>query len=247
MAPLTAGSVLGNAIPAPPSISSASAPTVGSPSPVPHPSVLSQLECLKCDLPPMIKFIPRAARQHCATLLTRLILDIVSKSDGLEEWTKFLAFGRYILTRPVKGGSRKNLSSIIISRCNNFRVTFAKGEQPVADGKEGSISKGKKDKKDGKSAGRDSRAALGRGVASRLEEGNFKGALRLLTSDDSLAMQTAATLSALKEKHPTAPQDRRIPPLVSHPQMSVGDALVRKALFSFPPGSTAGPDDTSSS
>src|SRR6218665_4024977 len=46
-------------------------------------------------------------------------------------------------------------------------------------------------------------------VASKLEEGDFKSAIRLICSEDKPALDTPETLAALKHKHPPAPIDRR--------------------------------------
>ena len=39
-------------------------------------------------------------------------------------------------------------------------------------------------------------------VAAKLEEGNFRGAVKIVSSDESFAPVDASTLSKLKEKHP---------------------------------------------
>ena len=48
-------------------------------------------------------------------------------------------------------------------------------------------------------------------VASKLEEGNFKSAIRLICSEDKPALDTPETLVALIHNHPSAPIDRRTP------------------------------------
>src|SRR6478609_455078 len=93
----------------------------------------------------------------------------------------------------------------------------------------------------------DSGWAMARAVSTRLEEGNFKGAVSLLTSEDSLSVPTSGTLTALLDKHPAAPQDRR--PLLQPDSfkngLSFDEATVRKAVYSFPPGSSGGSDGLS--
>ena len=46
-------------------------------------------------------------------------------------------------------------------------------------------------------------AQLAARVFTKLEEGDFKGAVRLASSEDTLAPLNEATLEALKKKHPT--------------------------------------------
>ena len=40
-------------------------------------------------LPPMIKWIPRAARKHCATLLTKLLMGVVNKPSKVGSGTSY--------------------------------------------------------------------------------------------------------------------------------------------------------------
>ena len=69
----------------------------------------------------------------------------------------------------------------------------------------------KRKKADSRKQG-DSLASLGRRVASKLEDGDFKGAVRLACSDDRMAPHDSATLSALQDKHPSPRLDSDIPP-----------------------------------
>ena len=48
-------------------------------------------------------------------------------------------------------------------------------------------------------------------VSSHLEEGDFRGAIRLASASDTLAPHTAATLQAVKEKHPSPPASHLSP------------------------------------
>jgi hypothetical protein len=81
----------------------------------------------------------------------------------------------------------------------------------------------------------------------KLEEGNYRGAVRLLTSEDGWATNCSETLTLLQSKHPSTPSDRRAPPpsdpLLSHAPFTQDQ--VRGAILSFPPGSASGPDGLS--
>jgi len=76
-----------------------------------------------------------------------------------------------------------------------------------------------------------------------LEDGNVKATVRLLMSADSPAECSQNSLNALREKHPPASSDLSDLPR-SQPDkcMSVNDSEVRKAILSFPAGSSGGPD-----
>ena len=49
---------------------------------------------------------------------------------------------------------------------------------------------------------------LANAVASKLEDGNFKAALRLICSDDTPVPDNQDTFQALLDEHPQAPEDR---------------------------------------
>ena len=72
----------------------------------------------------------------------------------------------------------------------------------------------------------------------------MSGAVRELASAEGLAPQDGDTLRALKEKHPSAPENLSLP---DPPDGSVVPAVateedVRKAIMSFRAGASGGPD-----
>ena len=90
---------------------------------------------------------------------------------------------------------------------------------------------------------RDPNASLAAAVASKIEDGNLRAAIRILSSDEQLAPFSADTTSRLQSRHPTAPADRRpFPDPQSFAPLIVTDDKVRDAIGSFPAGSSGGPD-----
>src|SRR6218665_103523 len=83
-------------------------------------------------------------------------------------------------------------------------------------------------------------------VASKLEEGNFKSAIRLICSEDKPALDTPETLVALIHNHPSAPIDRRTPCDTNSSErfaaLQVSTEEITSAISSFPLGSAGGPD-----
>ena len=79
-------------------------------------------------------------------------------------------------------------------------------------------------------------------ASAKLEEGDVKGAIRILASNDSLAPANATTLDSLRALHPPAPANLRKLPLVAVPPILATANDVRAAILSFPHGSAAGPD-----
>ena len=83
-------------------------------------------------------------------------------------------------------------------------------------------------------------------ITSKVEAGNFRAAVRLLCSEETVAPSNDDTFVALKAKHPAAPSDRRqaiyfkgnvrFLPLQGSPEE------VMKSLKTFPAGSARGPD-----
>jgi len=83
-------------------------------------------------------------------------------------------------------------------------------------------------------------------VSMKLEEGNFKAAVRLICSEDRPAPCLADTLAALTLKHPPPATDKRPATVPSSSSqlnaLQVSDVHVSKAIRFFPAGSAGGPD-----
>ena len=67
-------------------------------------------------LGPLIKHIPRANRMQCADLLSVILRSISSNPTDLNSWRNLLTFGPVILSKPTRGGKRRNVSTIIATR-----------------------------------------------------------------------------------------------------------------------------------
>lgn len=92
---------------------------------------------------------------------------------------------------------------------------------------------------------------LGRQVSRKIEVGDFKGAIRLASSDDTLADFDESTYSTLKSKHPAPHPDtcllppRHMPRSTPHPCWSFLSGFscdVVAAICSIPNGSAGGLD-----
>jgi hypothetical protein len=80
-------------------------------------------------------------------------------------------------------------------------------------------------------------------VTRRLEEGDFRGAVRIASSASGIAKPSSATLQALCDKHPPSPSDfDPPPPPVDIGSVDVCESEVASAIASFPCGSSGGPD-----
>jgi hypothetical protein len=136
---------------------------------------------------PTIKWIPRAARLKCAKLLSSLIRAVLQKPDDVDVWLKLFQFAPAVLSKPARGG-QKNLTNVITRRIVCFPST--KGVGAVLGGKAAKARQRRVEAAD---------TWLARSVSSKLEEGNYKRAVRLLCSDDSQAEVSEATVAALRQ------------------------------------------------
>ena len=143
-------------------------------------------------------------------------------------WRELFSFGQSVLAIPAWGGRRHNLTGIIKKRASAGFDQAPESSQPQSFNYKPS---------------RDEDASLAAAVTAKIEDGNLHAAIRLLCSDEKMAIDSQSNLEKLQEKHPPAAVDRRP---VSRPdpalslQVTAGDVL--KCLRSFPAGSSAGPD-----
>src|SRR6266516_1085493 len=70
-------------------------------------------------------------------------------------------------------------------------------------------------------------------ASSKLQDGDVRGAVRCLTSSETVAPFTNDTIDALKSKHPSCPRDRRPPPSLTSRALVVSEDDIRGAIWSF--------------
>ena len=87
-------------------------------------------------------------------------------------------------------------------------------------------------------------STLRRRVEAKLSDGDVTGAVRLASSNDTLAPFDDETLSGLQSKHPSSSPDIEFPepPNDSSKVLSVSCAVVTRAIRSFKAGSAGGLD-----
>ena len=90
----------------------------------------------------------------------------------------------------------------------------------------------------------DPKQLMAKRVSMKLGEGDYKGAVRIVCSEDTIADITDETISALQEKHPGMHPESRIPspPEEFIPLPDVSEEEVASAIRAFPRGSAGGPD-----
>ena len=180
----------------------------------------------------LLKRIPKALRGPIAGKLTASLNNVVS-SNGFESWESLLCFPRRYLGLPRRGGRRWKLSKMI-----NRRL--------IGDGDGDDVGLGSEPYRSSRKGSPDSLQFLTSRVSSKLEEGDFRGAVRLACSWDTVAEANDTTRAVLSSKHPAPRPDSvlRSPPSSNEVEgalsVVIGDVL--RAVRSFPSGSAGGPD-----
>jgi hypothetical protein len=177
---------------------------------------------------PLIKHIPKSARPACAAHLSKLLRQVTAQPGNSSNWVAVLNWGASILPIPKRGGKRHNVNSVIKKRIDTFLPTGIDLNNCIARRRRNTSSA----------------TLLAQAVSAKLEDGNLKAAIRILNSDDCLAQPSKETLEKLQAKHPPASGGMADLPDISDSDLSVTEDVVRRAVMSFPAGSSGGPDGT---
>jgi hypothetical protein len=174
--------------------------------------------------------IPKGARIVAADALA-VTIDAVTKENSFSNWQRLLLFSANCFQMPLSEPARKGSLTSLIK--NNIMAFLEKRDiaSPAICPKKRRPS--------------NTDYGLGKRVQSKISEGDISGAVRLISSNDTIAPNCTATLEALKSKHPDSFGNEVFPscdavgssaPLQSTPE------LVRSAIVSFPAGSAGGMD-----
>ena len=89
---------------------------------------------------------------------------------------------------------------------------------------------------------KDPKSFLADKISEKISEGNIKGAVQLASSDCSLILPDAETVSILREKHPSKTRSSNSTDTLSSttPQYHTDESEVFQAIHSFPNGSGEG-------
>ena len=179
----------------------------------------------------VMKRIPKGARPPAANLLQKLIRDVLRCQTSPSAWSRLFGFPAACLAKPRRCGKSHNLTTSIVKQIRQYELGAEPDPEPVI----------RRPAQRNKPA-RTQEETIAAMASAKLEDGDVKGAVRLLCSDDTLAPTTAETFAKLGPLHPPAPADRRPAPTTDTPPLQVSTAAVRAAIQSFPAGSAAGPD-----
>src|SRR5277367_3746580 len=181
-----------------------------------------------------LRRVPQGARQRAAQAFGARLQALLAAPEDLDRWREALQFAD-CLAQPLRGGKRHNLTTQIVTQIDRT----ARGMGPALDDSQAPDSGGNAQRK---RKVRDEQDGAVRRASAKLQEGDIRGAVRCLCSEETLAPPTSATHQVLLSKHPAAPADRRsCPPTATQP-MTVTAADVKLAVQSFAPGSAGGRD-----
>ena len=174
----------------------------------------------------ILKCLPKASRELAGKKLAAILDAVVSRNDHAS-WDRLLRFSSRCLMHPGRGGRRWSLATAV--------NTQLRDESDPPSTTRPSRPKRKETDLDKLLAGR---------VSEKLEEGDFKGAVRLASSDDTLAPMSETTFQALLERHPSPHPDSEISPIDEEVStiMTVSEEEVGRGISSFRKGSAGGPD-----
>ena len=191
-------------------------------------SLLSDIRSVKRRI---LRFVPRGARVQWAITLSNCIERILQDPTEPAHWRRLLLAPSLCLKQPKRGGHdrKASLASLINRQC----VAFLSSKDLLSLQSSTESPRRKKYSKTN-----DSRLPIM--VSKKLDEGDVQGAVRLVSSSDSVAPFDEETLSKLREKHPPRPNDRMPFPLMDVPPLQVSTKDVRSAVESFKPGSSGG-------
>ena len=176
----------------------------------------------------IVPHIPKGARQVAAFELTKRINAINANPSVLDNWRKLFTFSRECLAI-----SKKNKINNLTEHIKQLIVSST-----------GSLIPEKAQWCSEKRSKSDSKHTLAKQIERKINDGDVKGAVRLASSNDSLASNDVETLQSLREKHPlsTSISTGSLNDLFLDvpPQMIVSNINTIQAIRSFSPGSSGG-------
>jgi hypothetical protein len=194
---------------------------------------IQQTKSFLCHPKKILKRIPHLSRTTTAKKLAFVIKQVITCND-IPCWLRLLQFTKKCLFSPQRGGKRWNLASLVNKQVSQEHLNLEASSNNHTNSYMSRPS----------SKSRNPLENLAARVSSKLEEGNYKGAVRLASSEDVMAEHTNDILEALRRKHPPPHADSSIADLDSGTplQVPIDTELIRKAITSFPNGSGGGPD-----
>ena len=177
----------------------------------------------------VLKRVPRKSRLTVARKLTSLIEQVVARND-IPSSTRLMSFPKMCLATPSRGGKRWNLASLV-----NKQVLQEPGSLTTSVPTVQSLRRSEK------CTMNKSIDQLATRVSSKLEESDYKGAVRLACSQDVFAAYNSHTLATLRAKPPHPDSQIAKIDFSSPLPFPITTEDILKAITTFPAGSGGGP------
>ena len=186
----------------------------------------------------ILKRIPRGCRNQAARKFGE-ILSAVNSSGDLECWVHLLMFAPRCLTCPRRGGHRWSLAQVVSQQIS------AESLPSVPRRSNNSVLHNTRSVTQQDLSSDAYLQDLAYRISSKLEEGDFTGVVRLVTSSDSHVRNESTATAALRAKHPPPHPETKMVISSSVSETSplvVSEEEVRAVVRSFRKGSASGPD-----
>ena len=224
------GSVSSSRVALPIVVSSSPASSSDAVSPLPaSASASSIIELLLKRRCRVLKRIPKASRIPAAEKLALTLRRVTADPDSVDRWNELFIFASECFAVPGQRGGRQHKGTLA-TKVNAAIASFPSA-LPTVQPKP-------------KSKFRPSTDNLAARVSAKLEDGDVRGAIRLVASDDTMAPFDDITAASLQAKHPPRAVSKTPPPTPSAdlPCLCLQEPDIMSAIRSFVPGSAGGPD-----
>jgi len=176
--------------------------------------------------------IPKGARGVAAQELVNRLDAVIRSPNEVAVWHLLFGFSAsFIQPARVGSGRGRNLTSAILKQVRSYASSGSSGNQQPANAAPSDRPSSFSEEEQ-----RAKRASF------KLQEGDVRGAARVLSSQESLAPRNKATEDILRTIHPAQPADRRVTPQLLGSPIIATVSHIKDAVRGFTPGSAGGKD-----
>jgi len=130
----------------------------------------------------VVKWIPKSVRRSCAGTLTTLLSTLVANPSSELHWIDLFLFSKFVLAIPeLNAKGHRTVASSITSRCREFSTTSTLSRLDAL------VQRPIQVQRSHRSKASQSDEIIARQVSRKLEDGNFRGAVSLVRSEDTFA------------------------------------------------------------